>query len=168
MDSFGVDHRKGRLDWVIKRGDTVLLGQTRVVESTPFWCASGASSRGKQEFKVYRYLDRKRELDDLPDELQTAHREVVPVGTIKTGPGNDINRFDRGPRQEGGATSPGDKFANGHEARVGPMKWRFSLTDTSLKVELFVKDNAVGSVNITVELLPSRSKPETASDDAEK
>ncbi|KAK3679082.1 hypothetical protein LTR78_001535 [Recurvomyces mirabilis] len=157
LDSFGVRHLEGPIEWIIKKGDIVLSGQKRVVESRPFWYNAGANSRGRQQYSVYRYFDRKRPLRSLPDKWATSYKEMIEVGVITTGPGNDLGRFSSRSHQERPSRAADELHFEGMGPKVGPVKWRFTLDGVSLKVELFVRETVVGSCNITVEL--SNSKP---------
>ncbi|KAK5116990.1 hypothetical protein LTR62_006711 [Meristemomyces frigidus] len=142
MDSYCIDHEQKTLEWIIKRGDVVLSGQERIIESEPFW---HANNRGKQKFAIYCLKDRTRRLDDLPDSWQRSHNELEEVGTIRVGPANDLGRFDHEPRPrppypEASVSLNTQSRAN--EPRIGPMRWRFTVKDTSMKVELLVKDSS--------------------------
>ena len=85
---------------------------------------------------------------------------------ITTGPGNDLGRFGGKPRQEQPSRAAAELHFDGTGPKVGPVKWRFSLTGVSLRAELFVGEHVVGHCEITVEL--SSPKLEATSSQGQK
>ncbi|EME41240.1 hypothetical protein DOTSEDRAFT_55117 [Dothistroma septosporum NZE10] len=117
-------------------------GYETTIWSRVFWHPTKSCAKGKHDFPVYFYL---HDDDSLPERSKTGQHEVEPIEAVKA----DLSGYlDHDPRLHPHHLTPGGAPASDYRSSIGPLKWRFTLSATSIQAELHLKDARIGEYEI--------------------